>query len=427
MSDSDRVILVYADWAPLEEPKIMGEIHELTVRGKALVSFEYNRSWLSEAQALIMDPDLQLYRGRQYPRGSRSSFGIFMDSSPDRWGRLLMRRREALAAGRENRPLRKLSECDFLLGVHDEARMGGLRLKTDSAGVFLADDSDFVIPPWTRLRELEQAAVAFESESGAPGEAEWLSLLLAPGSSLGGARPKAVVVDPSGFPWIAKFPSKQDEEDTGLWEMVVHDLAGKAGLDVPEARLERFSRYGSTFLVKRFDRRSGGASDSRRIDRIHFTSAMTLLGKNDGASARDGSSYLELAEFIVRSGSEPDRDLSELWRRIVFSIAVSNTDDHLRNHGFLLDSRGWRLSPLYDVNPDPYGRGLSLNISEEDNSLDFNIALEQAGFFHLDNRQALLFREQIRDAVAGWRDTALKYGISQASIERMKPAFSAAG
>jgi serine/threonine-protein kinase HipA len=420
MSEPDRVIHVYADWVPLAGPKKMGEIHELTVRGKALVSFEYNQEWLSETQVLMMDPDLQFYRGRQYPRGGRSSFGIFMDSSPDRWGRLLMRRREALAAEKGNSLPRKLSECDFLLGVHDEARMGGLRFRTESSGAFLADDSDFAVPPWTRLRELEQAAVAFESESGSPGEAEWLSLLLAPGSSLGGARPKAAVIDPSGFPWIAKFPSKQDEEDAGLWEMVVHDLAIRAGLDVPEARLERFSRYGSTFLVKRFDRSSGGR-------RIHFTSAMTLLGKNDGASARDGSSYLELAEFIVRSGVEPDRDLSELWKRIVFSIAVSNTDDHLRNHGFLLDSRGWRLSPLYDVNPDPYGSGLSLNISEEDNSPDFNLALEQAGYFHLENRQALLLREQIRDAVAGWKETAEDYGVSRASIARMRPAFSAAG
>ncbi|RKX74233.1 MAG: type II toxin-antitoxin system HipA family toxin, partial [Spirochaetes bacterium] len=421
MSELERVIHVYADWDPLKDPKIMGEIHEITVRGKELVSFEYDPSWLSESQVLIIDPDLQLYRGRQYPGTDRSSFGLFMDSSPDRWGRLLMRRREALTAAGENHRLRKLSESDFLLGVHDTARMGGLRFKTDSYGAFLANDTD-AIPPYTRLRELEQAAVAFDSESGSPVEKEWLELLLIPGSSLGGARPKANVVDPSGLLWIAKFPSKQDEEDSGLWEMVVHDLALRAGLDVPEARLEQFSRYGSTFMVKRFDRTSGGTRKLSELKRIHFTSAMTMLGKNDGASARDGSSYLELAELIVRYGSEPDNDLSELWRRIIFSIAVSNTDDHLRNHGFLLSSRGWRLSPLYDVNPNPYGRGLSLNISGDDNSLDFFLALKQAGFFRLDEGQALHFKEQICDAVAGWRETALDYGASRGSIERMKPA-----
>ena len=416
MNSSGRNISVYADGTGVAVPKLLGHLYAEIVRGKELFSFVYDNAWLSSKQVQYLDPDLHLYRGRQYPQPDKPSFGLFLDSSPDRWGRLLMRRREAIQARKGSHAGHPLSESDYLLGVHDVARMGALRLKTDEAGPFLAVDSKLATPPWTSLRELEQAARGFEAEDDNIMEERWLNLLLAPGSSLGGARPKASVMDPAGSLWIAKFPAKQDEEDSGAWEMVVHDLAVCFGLHAPKARLERFSQYGSTFLVKRFDR-------TMKKERIHFASAMALLGKSDGMSAQDGASYLELVEFIIRAGSAPQSDLEELWKRIVFNIAVSNTDDHLRNHGFLLDNSGWQLSPVYDVNPCPYGTGLSLNISEDDNSLDFDLALAQASFFQIEHHRANNLIEQILATVSGWKQIASTYGIARSSIKRMERAF----
>jgi len=249
---------------------------------------------------------------------------------------------------------------------------------------------------------------------------QWLNLLVAPGSSLGGARPKAGVRDEQGELWIAKFPGRNDEWDMGAWEMVAHELAKQAGLDVAEAHIEPFSGRQHTYLVRRFDRHPG----TRGKERIHFASAMTLLGYNDGADHTEDVSYLELAELLIRQGAEPDRDLNELWRRIVFSIAIRNTDDHLRNHGFLLTRDGWRLSPAFDLNPEPHGQGLSLNISETDNSLDFTVALEVAEYFRLSSRDADLILDQVKQAVAGWRNIATSIGIARSEQDSMEAAFS---
>ena len=285
-----------------------------------------------------------------------------------------------------------------------------------TGGDFLSNDKSFATPPWVHLRTLENASIAFENDESGLNET-WLRELLAPGSSLGGARPKATVQAADGALWIAKFPSKHDESNSGAWEKVVHDLARLCGLNVPESRLETFSKTGSTFLVKRFDR------DGRR--RIHFASAMTLLGKTDGASAADGSSYLDLAAFIRANGAAPRQDLAELWKRIVFSMAVSNTDDHLRNHGFLLTLTGWRLAPLYDVNPVPTGDRLSLNVSEYDNTIDLDLALEVADYFGLSPQEAQQAAEEICKTVSGhWEQLAGQYGLSRGAVEYMRPAFS---
>jgi len=411
-----KTMFVYADWMQ-GEPVLMGTLYAENLRGKEIFSFEYDRDWISNPERNhFLDPNLLFFESRQFSPKDQPIFGIFSDSCPDRWGRLLMRRREAILARKEERKPRLLLESDFLLGVHDQARMGALRFKTDPEGKFLADDNELSTPPWTTLRKLESASYAFEQdESGL--EAKWLNQLLAPGSSLGGARPKATVVDPEGALWIAKFPSKHDEYNMGAWEMVVRDLAEKCELNVPEAKLETFSKHGGTFLVKRFDR------DGER--RVHFASAMTLLGKTDGASGADGSSYLELASFIKQRSAAPSEDLRELWRRIVFSMAVSNTDDHLRNHGFLLTDRGWRLSPMYDVNPDIYGNSLSLNVSMEDSSIDFALALETAKYYGLPQKQANQEIKNIKSIVSEkWEDTASYYGLSHSAIEYMRPAFA---
>ena len=337
MAQDEKTIYVYENWRG-ETPTLMGRLRCSFIRGQETFSFEYDPAWLTSAESSFsLDPDLALYRGRQYVPLDKRLFGLFADSCPDRWGRLLMRRKEAIDARKEDRKPRNLTESDFLLGVYDESRMGALRFSLEEGGDFLSNDKSFATPPWVHLRTLENASIAFENDESGLNET-WLRELLAPGSSLGGARPKATVQAADGALWIAKFPSKHDESNSGAWEKVVHDLARLCGLNVPESRLETFSKTGSTFLVKRFDR------DGRR--RIHFASAMTLLGKTDGASAADGSSYLDLAAFIRANGAAPRQDLAELWKRIVFSMAVSNTDDHLRNHGFLLTLTGWRLAPL---------------------------------------------------------------------------------
>ena len=318
------------------------------------------------------------------------------------------------ARERQEKP-KKLLESDYLLGVYDESRMGALRFKTNLDGDFLSNDEEFATPPWTSLRELEQASIAFEADSN-PLDTKWLKQLLAPGSSLGGARPKASVLAPDGSLWIAKFPSKHDDFNSGAWEMVVHDLAMLCKLNVPEAKAENFSKLGTTFLVKRFD----------RIDdqRIHFSSAMTMLGKTDGASAADGSSYLEIASFLKANGGTPKKDLIELWKRSVFSMAVSNTDDHFRNHGFLLTNNGWELSPLYDVNPDIYGEYLSLNVNKNESSIDFDLALRSARYYGVNESEASAFISTIKNTVKNnWESLAKKYRISRNEIIRMAPAF----
>ena len=265
------------------------------------------------------------------------------------------------------------------------------------------------------MRELEQASIAFENDATELDE-KWLRQLLAPGSSLGGARPKASVMAPDGSLWIAKFPSKHDEFDSGAWEMVVHDLGALCRLNVPEAKAIKFSKLGTTFLVRRFDR------DGEK--RIHFSSAMTMLGKKDGANATDGSSYLELVSFLKANGAKTIRDTHELWRRIVFSMAVSNTDDHFRNHGFILSDEGWELSPLYDVNPDIYGEYLSLNVDENESDIDFDLAVEAAPYYGIDEMQAKKEVAEIKSVIRNnWIDLAKKKGISRGEIERMNPAF----
>lgn len=387
-------------------------------RGAEKFSFEYDKEFLqSKFAGYFFDYDLQLYSGRQYLPLEKSLFGVFSDSAPDCWGRILMKRREKIAANEEGRlKPRPLNESDFLLGVYDEARMGALRFSLVDGGEYLSSEKDLSAPPFENLRTLEEASREFEKDENLL-DGKWLKQLLAPGSSLGGARPKATVKDVDGSLWIAKFPSKHDEYDSGAWEKTVHDLAKLCGLNVPESRLMKFSKFGSTFLVKRFDRE--GAK------RIHFMSAMTALGKKDGANATDGTGYLDIAAFIGAYGAAPQEDLKELWRRIVFNMAVSNTDDHLRNHGFVLTSKGWRLSALYDVNPIPDGASLSLNVSEEDNSLSINLVVEVAEQFMISKKEAATLSNEIVSTVRdNWRKIAEKNGLSKSSIEYMKSAFA---
>jgi serine/threonine-protein kinase HipA len=416
-SNTKKIIYVYAHWQGFTEPRLMGMLTVTSAKGKESFSFQYADEWLKSGFSQMIDPDLQLYSGAYYPRDDKQNFGVFLDSCPDRWGRVLMQRREAAFAKKEERNPKKLLESDFLLGVYDGHRIGALRFKLDEAGPFLNDNAAMASPPWTSLGELQQASLKFEE--GNVDDAnylKWIGMLIAPGSSLGGARPKAGVRDTKNHLWIAKFPSKNDEKDIAAWEMVTNELAIKAGINMAPGKLLQFNNKYHTFLTKRFDRTEKG-------ERIHFASAITLLGHKDGEDAA-GAGYLELAEFITKHGAAAVKDLEELWRRIVFSICVKNTDDHLRNHGFLLTDKGWILSPAYDINPNEYGKELSLNISDKDNALDLNLALEVAGYFRLNEKKAIQIIEQVKTAAGGWKKTAAKYKIPNAEQDRMSAAFT---
>lgn len=416
--NTKRSIKVYAHWLGMEEPKLMGILHSDRLKGKEIFSFEYDKDWLKNGPAQLLDPSLQLYSGLHYLNEEQDNFGIFLDSSPDRWGRILMRRREAALARAEKREELKLFETDYLLGVYDGNRMGALRFKSEEEGPFLNDNRNMASPPWTSLRELEQISLRLEEDDviDDPEYLKWLSMFIAPGASLGGARPKASIIDNDGGLWIAKFPSRNDQGDIGGWEIVTYELALMAGIEMAESKAQKFSSDYYTFLTKRFDRNDKG-------QRIHFASAMTMLGYKDGQDHSDGASYLELVEFIQRNGANVDQDLEQLWRRIIFSICVTNTDDHLRNHGFLLTNDGWILSPAYDINPIENGTGLKLNISDEDNSLDLNLAMDVSEFFRLTEKRANEIMEQVLDAVGQWKHIANKYGISRVEQELKSLAF----
>ena len=416
--DNKRSICVYAHWQEMDTPFLMGILYSDRLKGKEIFSFEYAENWLQNGPSQLLDPNLQLYSGLHYLNDEQENFGIFLDSSPDRWGRILMRRREAALSRTEDREEQKLFETDYLLGVYDGHRMGALRFKLEEDGPFLNNNRDMASPPWASLRELEQISLRLEEDDVIedPEYLKWLSMLIAPGASLGGARPKASIVDNDGGLWIAKFPSRNDQGDIGGWEIVTYELAIAAGINMAESKAQKFSSDYYTFLTKRFDRTENGG-------RIHFVSAMTMLGYIDGQDHADGASYLELVEFIQRNGANVDQDLEQLWRRIVFSICVTNTDDHLRNHGFILTDEGWSLSPAYDINPVETGTGLKLNISDEDNSLDLDLALEVSEFFRLSEERATEIMEEVMVAVRSWNEVAIKYGISRGERELKSIAF----
>jgi len=421
MAKNKRSIIVYANWQGMDDPIIMGTLYSDRLKGKEIFSFEYSEDWLQNGPSQLLDPDLQLYSGLHYLSDEQGNFGMFLDSAPDRWGRILMRRREAALARAEGRDAQKLFETDYLLGVYDGYRMGALRFKLEENGPFLNDNTDMASPPWTSLRKLEQISLRLEEEDVIEDSEylKWLSMLIAPGASLGGARPKANIVDNDGKLWIAKFPSRNDPGDIGGWEIVTYELAVAAGINMAESKAKKFSADYYTFLTKRFDRSENG-------ERIHFVSAMTMLGYKDGQDFADGASYLELVEFIQNHGANVNQDLEQLWRRIVFSICITNTDDHLRNHGFILTDEGWSLSPAYDINPVETGTGLKLNISDEDNSLDLDLAMEVSEFFRLSEERATEIIDEVTVAVRNWKQVATKYGISKAEQELKSIAFKVA-
>ncbi len=412
---ADRTdIWVYADWKGIISPKCIGILSAQQAKGRKAYSFEYNADWINSQEQMLLDPDIAWYSGPQYPN-RKENFGVFLDSMPDTWGRMLMKRRSAMYAKEEGRTAPALYDIDYLLGVHDLCRMGALRFKRDPGEEFLDNDPVSPTPPWTNIRELQYSAELIESDINTSEIKKWLAILIAPGSSLGGARPKANILDMEGHLWIAKFPSKNDTINKAAWEYLAYRLAIKAGIEMTESRLEHVSGKYDTFFTKRFDR--------DKNQRIHFASAMTMTGRNEELIRDDIPSYLDIVEFIQFSGTHVDEDLWQLWRRIVFNILISNTDDHLRNHGFILTNEGWRLSPAYDVNPSIDKDGLALNIDTDNNILDIELAKSVGPYFRLDEKGMNTILEEVKSAVSGWQRLASQIGISRNEQILMSAAF----
>ena len=411
MSPPDNVLEVWLD-SDLGPACQVGTL----AHDRGQIRFHYDRDWLKDPRAFALDPDLSLDEHPFFPKPELGNFGIFLDSSPDRWGQILMKRREALQAKDENRTPRTLYAWDFLIGVQDFTRQGALRFRRTGTDSFLGDEK-MAAPPVTTLRELE--AVAYQLSSRRIDDLDalrkWLAVLVAPGASLGGARPKANFTETDGSLWIGKFPARDDDRDVGAWEYVAHTLARKAGVDVPPAKLIRLNNDFHTFCIQRFDRVQG----TRRF----YASAMTLLRKEHS----EGTSYLELAQFLRAQGdaAHADTDLAHLFRRVAFNVAVGNRDDHLRNHGFVLGETGWRLAPAFDVNPNINKAEHVLNLDDTDNRPSLETVLNTAAFYGLGDDQARQVVEEVAAAVDGWQDAARKAGIAGADINLGVGAFSA--
>ena len=407
-------IYVYADWVGLDGPIQVGTLSAHFAKAKKAFSFEYNKDWLDKGLYQNLDPDIAFFSGPQYPT-DKENFGIFLDSMPDTWGKTLMKRREAQDARERGERAKTLYEIDYLLGVYDESRMGALRFKTDLDGPFLDDDDQNPTPPWSSLGDLQKAVEQLESDIQNEETRQWLTVLIAPGSSLGGARPKANILGKDKSLWIAKFPSKTDTVDKAAWEYLTYKLATACSIEMAESKIEKIAGSYYTFLTKRFDREDGG--------RIHFASAMTMTGNNEETLKNQTASYLDIVDVIENYGTNVESNLHQLWRRIIFNIAISNTDDHLRNHGFILNEKGWELSPAYDLNPSIEKDGLALNIDMDNNALDFELAKSVGEFFRLSEDEMDAIINEVLAVVKDWKVVAKGLDIKKSEMELMTRAF----
>lgn len=414
MSTDRTNIYVFAHWEGMDTPELIGVLSAQQTKARKVFSFAYDSKWLNSKAQHLIDPDIQFYSGQQFPY-QKDNFGVILDSMPDTWGRTLMRRRAAQIAVEQGTATPSLYDVDFLLGVYDATRMGALRFKLDLHGDFLDNNQDRAAPPWSTVRELQQAVANYENDINNEAVNQWLKVLIAPGSSLGGARPKANILDPKGKLWIAKFPSQNDVIDKAAWEFLAHKLVLKAGITMSPCKLERISGNHRTFFTQRFDRKGSA--------RIHFSSAMTLTGNNEETIKANPDSYLHIAEFIQNYCHQVEDNLQQLWRRIAFNVAISNTDDHLRNHGFILSAKGWSLSPAYDLNPSIDKNGLALNIDMDNNALDFDLLKSVGPYFRLQPAAMEQILKEVLTSVQQWPKVAAKIGISRAEQELMRPAF----
>ncbi|MCD8303497.1 MAG: type II toxin-antitoxin system HipA family toxin [Prevotellaceae bacterium] len=409
-------LLVYADFDWLSEAELVGELTYETLRGAESYGFRFSDTWLGRHGDLLLSADLSNYSGAQYNKEGRGLFGCLDDALPDRWGRTLIARREQIIAAEDKRPVRRLSAFDYLTAIDDFSRMGALRFKISQNGGYINQEDRLSVPPLADLRQLACASLNFEiseADNRTP-EKRWIMQLLRPGSSLGGARPKASVLDDDGTLCVAKFPSLSDDYDVALWEHFCHLLAREAGVSAADTRVVALGGKHHTLLSRRFDR-----SNTRRI---HFASAMTLLGLRDGDNASTGHGYLDIVGFIIQGCTEVERNLREIFRRAAFNICVGNSDDHFRNHGFLLTSKGWTLSPAYDMNPtlNPFQ---SLLVTPVTNEADLRALLGACDEYLLRPDEGERIIREVAVAVRGWRKLAAKLCLPQSEAERFGPLF----
>lgn len=404
-------LYVYAAFDWLKQTELMGELGYEQIRGSDSYSFTFSDDWLKKHGDLFLSDDLNNYPGPQYTQPGKDIFGCFADALPDRWGRTLLLRREQIAAMDENRPMRRLSSFDFLTGIDDFSRMGAFRFKIDRNGDFINAGETLKIPPLTDVKELAAASAGIEKsdEDNVLPDKKWIAQLVRPGSSLGGARPKAGVIDTDRTLYMAKFPSRNDDYDVGLWEHFSHLLATKAGINAAKTKVMDAGEKYHTLLSQRFDRTGEGK-------RVHFASAMTLLGLGDGDNATTGHGYPDIVDFIVRNCTDVEANLRELYRRVAFNICIGNSDDHFRNHGFLLTAKGWTLSPAYDMNPT-LDKHQSLLISSTSNKADLRILHEACGEYLLEPGTAEKIISEVTEAIKGWRKPAARLGICKREMD----------
>ena len=412
-----KKLYVYADFDWFNDIELIGELGYESLRGSDSYSFKFADSWIKKYNAIQLSIDLNNYPGIQYTQPNKDIFGCFTDALPDRWGRTLLLRREQILAQEDNRPIKRLSSFDFLVGIDDFSRMGAFRFKETLDGEFINTTNSLRIPPLTDLRELIAASREIEKSENTNNlpEKKWITQLVQPGSSLGGARPKANVVDTDKNVYVAKFPSMKDDYDAGLWEHFCHLLAKNAGINTADTKVLAVNEKHHTLLSKRFDRTAEGK-------RIHFASAMTLLGLNDGDNATTGHGYLDIVDFILSSCTDVDANLCELFRRVAFNICIGNTDDHFRNHGFLLTAKGWTLSPAYDMNPT-LNSHQSLLINSKTNVSDLSVLINSCDEYMLTAQIAKNIINEVVEAIKDWRNIATKIGISKREISLFENVF----
>ena len=406
-----HTLLIYADFDWLSEPLLVGELGYESLRGSDSYSFKFANEWLRQYGGLFLSADINNYPGLQYTQPGRDIFGCFSDALPDRWGRLLLNRREQIQAAEEKRPVRRLSSFDYLIGIDDFSRMGGFRFRLSQDGEFINCEKSLRIPPLTDIRALSAASMEIEKseELNQLPEKKWLLQLVHPGTSLGGARPKAGVMDDEGHLCVAKFPSRNDDYDVGLWEHHSHLLAKEAGVIAAETSVVETGGKYHALLSKRFDRTSDG-------QRKHFASAMTLLGLTDGCDAKTGNGYLDIVDFILQNCCDVEATLRQLYRRVAFNIAIGNSDDHFRNHGFLLTPRGWTLSPAYDMNPT-LNDYQALLINSSTNRADLQVLLGSSEEYMIGKEEAKRIIDEVKDGVSKWKSLAIRLGLAKREIE----------
>jgi len=432
-----KTLYVYADFDWLDEPMLVGELGYESLRGSDSYSFKYDNDWLRQYGSLYLSADINNYPGQQYTQPDRDIFGCFNDALPDRWGRLLLNRREQILATEEKRPVRKLSSFDYLIGIDDYSRMGGFRFKEPMEqrepssslewpsrdrgrrsqkqdGEYINCEKSLRIPPLTDIRALVAASMEIEKseELNQLPEKKWLLQLVHPGTSLGGARPKAGVMNDEGR---TKFPSRNDDYDVGLWEHLSHLLAKEAGVEAAETSVIETGKKYHALLSKRFDRTVEGR-------RKHFASAMTLLGLTDGCDAKSGNGYLDIVDFILQNCCDVEQNLRQLYRRVAFNIAIGNSDDHFRNHGFLLTPRGWTLSPAYDMNPT-LNEYQALLINSTTNHADLQVLLDSSEEYMIGKDEAVYIIEEVKAGVKHWKSIATRLGIAKREMDVFEQVF----